>query len=187
MSFLCSKPPDGPISYSLKAKGSIITHSRVSSRPSWTHPLSYHTFSCLLPSAIVNSFPFLSCSCHRAFALTVSATWNALMLPSHASSPLSLQTPAQRLLHLRDASLTISYWLKPSLPFYFFKILFIFREGKGGGEKHKCMVASHAPPTEDLACNPGMCPDWESDWWPFGLQASAQSTEPHQPGLNGLV
>ena len=33
----------------------------------------------------------------------------------------------------------------------------------------------------DLAHNPGMCPDWESNCKPFGLQACAQSTEPHQP------
>ena len=38
-------------------------------------------------------------------------------------------------------------------------------------------------PTVDLACNPGMGPDWESNQGPFGSQASAQSTEPHQPGL----
>ena len=25
-----------------------------------------------------------------------------------------------------------------------------------------------------------MCPDWESNQWPFGSQASAQSTKPHQ-------
>ena len=31
--------------------------------------------------------------------------------------------------------------------------------------------------------SPGMCPDWESNQRPFGSQASAQSTEPHQPGL----
>ena len=24
------------------------------------------------------------------------------------------------------------------------------------------------PPTKDLACNPVMCPDWESNWQPFG-------------------
>ena len=41
--------------------------------------------------------------------------------------------------------------------------LFIFRErGRGKGEKHQCVVASPAPPTGDLAHNPGMCPDWES-------------------------
>ena len=66
--------------------------------------------------------------------------------------------------------------------------LFIFRErGKEGereAEKHQCVVASPAPPTEDLTCNPDMCPDWESNWRPIGLQVNAQSTEPHQPGLN---
>ena len=44
-----------------------------------------------------------------------------------------------------------------------------------------------APPTGDLACNPGMGPDWESDRRPFGWQASAQSTEPHQPGQKQWV
>ena len=39
------------------------------------------------------------------------------------------------------------------------------------------------PLTGDLACNPGMCPDWALNWRPFGLQARTQSTEPHQPGL----
>ena len=34
----------------------------------------------------------------------------------------------------------------------------------------------------DLACNLGMCPAWESIQRPFGSQASAQSTEPQQPG-----
>ena len=34
-----------------------------------------------------------------------------------------------------------------------------------------------------LACNPGMCPDWELDQQPFGSQAGTQSAEPHQPGL----
>ena len=38
-------------------------------------------------------------------------------------------------------------------------------------------------PAGELAWNPGMCPDWESHWPPFGSQASAQSTKPHQPGL----
>ena len=30
------------------------------------------------------------------------------------------------------------------------------REGEREGEKHQCVVASHVPPTGDLACNPGM-------------------------------
>ena len=45
------------------------------------------------------------------------------------------------------------------------------------------MVASRTPPTGDLACNPGLCPDWESNWQPFGSQAGPQPTEPHHPGL----
>ena len=64
--------------------------------------------------------------------------------------------------------------------FFFFKILFTFLE-RGEREKHR-LVASHTPPTRDLAYTPGMCPDWESNQQPFGSQASSQSTEPHQPG-----
>ena len=69
--------------------------------------------------------------------------------------------------------------------FYRFN-LFIFREGKGGRkrEKHQSVVAFHVPHTGDLACNPGMCPAWESNQQLFGSQVRAQSTEPHQPGLS---
>ena len=63
--------------------------------------------------------------------------------------------------------------------------LFIFRErGREGGreeEKHQCVVASQAH-YGNLACNPGVCPDWESNQRSFGSQASTQFTEPHQPG-----
>ena len=56
----------------------------------------------------------------------------------------------------------------------FFKDLFIFiervREGERKGEKHQCVVASHMAPTGDLARNPGMCPDWESNQRPIGSQ-----------------
>ena len=47
----------------------------------------------------------------------------------------------------------------------FKKIIFIYfcLEGKEEreGEKHQCVVASHTPPTGDLAHNPGMHPDLE--------------------------
>ena len=33
------------------------------------------------------------------------------------------------------------------------------------------------PPTGDLACNPGMFPDWELNQQPFGLQDNVQPTE----------
>ena len=69
---------------------------------------------------------------------------------------------------------------------FFLKILFIFifrgERKEKAREKHQCVVASHEPPTGDLAHNPGMCPDWESNQRPFGLQAGTQSTEPQQPG-----
>ena len=55
--------------------------------------------------------------------------------------------------------------------FFFLKIVFILRErGREGErernidmqEKHQ-LLASHTPQIRDLALNPGMCPDWESN------------------------
>ena len=64
--------------------------------------------------------------------------------------------------------------------------LFISRKRESGGEregeKHQCVVAYCMPPTGDLACDPGTCPDWESNRQPFGSQAGTQSTELHQLG-----
>ena len=59
------------------------------------------------------------------------------------------------------------------------KILLIYflekgREGEREGEKRQCVVVSSAPPTGDLARNPGMCPDWESNRRPFDSQAGTQ-------------
>ena len=55
----------------------------------------------------------------------------------------------------------------------FFKDFFIFRERgrevEREGEKHQCVVASNMPHTGDLAGNPGMCPESELKWPPFGL------------------
>ena len=61
--------------------------------------------------------------------------------------------------------------------------LFLDRGGGREREKHQCVVASHAPPTGDLAHNPGMCPDWELNQWPFSSQAGAQSTEHTSQGV----
>ena len=60
----------------------------------------------------------------------------------------------------------------------FFKKYFIYlfnfrergREGEREGEKLQCVVASYMAPTEDLARNPGMCPDWELNQQHFGSQ-----------------
>ena len=55
--------------------------------------------------------------------------------------------------------------------FFFYRFyLFIFRERRREGEKHQCVVASHTPPTGDLARNPSLCPDQESNQQPFGSQ-----------------
>ena len=50
-------------------------------------------------------------------------------------------------------------------------------EGKGERETSMCGCLS-CPPTGDLAHNPGMCPDWESNQGPLAPQAGTQSTEP---------
>ena len=74
---------------------------------------------------------------------------------------------------------------------FFFTFYFIFRgrekEGEREGEKHQCVIVSRMPLIEDLACNPGMYPDWELNRRPFGSWAGTQSTEPHQPGLLPLT
>ena len=76
-----------------------------------------------------------------------------------------------------------------SFLFFFLKILFIYfrqrgREREREEKKCQCLIASCVPPTgePELAHNPGTCPDWESNWHPFGSQARAQCTEPDQPG-----
>ena len=69
----------------------------------------------------------------------------------------------------------------------FFLIFYLFLEREEGREKEKARNINVWLP---LACPPlgswpttGMCPDWELNQRPFGSQASAQSTEPYQPGL----
>ena len=64
---------------------------------------------------------------------------------------------------------------------FFSFYLFIFRErgreGEREGEKQQCVVASHVAPTGALACNPGMCPDWELKRRPFSLQPTLSPLE----------
>ena len=64
--------------------------------------------------------------------------------------------------------------------------LFISRQKRREGEREERNISVWLPlthtPTGDVACNPGMCPDWESNQQLFGSQASTQSTEPHKPG-----
>ena len=111
--------------------------------------------------------------------------------------------PGQQASHLPDCKLNpLRYGSQagaqsephqPGLKIYFLKrfYLLIFRgRGREEGERERNIdmweihpwVASRTPPTGDLAGNLGMCPNWESNGWPFSSQAGTQSTEPHQPG-----
>ena len=89
-------------------------------------------------------------------------------------------------IHRYIKSLSCVFTLSTDVVFLL-KILFIYFRHRGSkgereGEKHQGVVASHTPPARDLACNPGMWPDWESNRQPFGSQGGTQSTEPPQPG-----
>ena len=68
-------------------------------------------------------------------------------------------------------------FLKNKLVFIFLKILFIYflERGEGKEKEQERNINVWLPPH--------MCPDWESNWRPFGLQAHAPSTEPYQSGL----
>ena len=64
--------------------------------------------------------------------------------------------------------------------------IYYFRERGRKGEREgniSVWLPLACPPTGNLDYNPGMCPDWELNQRPFGLQAGTQSTESHQPGL----
>ena len=70
--------------------------------------------------------------------------------------------------------------------FLLFPLICLFLERKGGEKRGRetsmcgCLLcASHWRP----CCNPGMCPDWELNQWPFGSQASTQSTGHTSQGL----
>ena len=74
--------------------------------------------------------------------------------------------------------------------FIYFDFIYLFletgREGKRGGEKHHCVVASHTPPTGDLACNPGMCPDGNQTGDPSILRLALNPLS-HSSQGQGLV
>ena len=65
-----------------------------------------------------------------------------------------------------STSLSLTTWARLFYFIIFQDFIYLFldrREGRWEGGKHQWVVACHAPPTGDLACNPGMCPDWESN------------------------
>ena len=83
--------------------------------------------------------------------------------------------------------------------FIFFKILFIYFVVRGKGrekvrkrnirnvlEVHQ-LVVSLSPPTGEPGPQPRRVPRQGLKRQPFGSQAGAQSTEPHQPGLVSIL
>ena len=67
-----------------------------------------------------------------------------------------------------------------------FYIIFDFREREREGERAQetsvkesdidGLPSVRAP--GNWTCNPGMCPNQQLNWWPFGSQEDAQLTEP---------
>ena len=84
--------------------------------------------------------------------------------------PFRVRTNSQVLVLQTCKRPAVFYFILFYLILFLRVYLFIFREGKGRKEreKHPCVVASRAPPTGDLTCNPGMYPDWESHRRPIG-------------------
>ena len=73
--------------------------------------------------------------------------------------------------------------------FFFFTdfiYLFIFsergREGEREGEKHQCVVASHTPPTGDLATTQACALPGNQTCHPLVLRLALNPLDPHQPG-----
>ena len=81
--------------------------------------------------------------------------------------------------------LFLSFFFRKAHSLFFFFKFYLFlekgREGERGRETSRCGCLSWTG-VGNLACNPGMYPNWESNQRPFGSQAGTQSTEPHQPG-----
>ena len=128
---------------------------------------------------------------------------NPFFLFYSSLAPLSsyLYNPSSTLLFARwGAAWFINCLMKPmrssDLLNWIFKDYYLFREtgreGEREGEKDQCVRETsigcllHAPKWGLGPHNPGTCPDQESNRRRFGSQASTQSIEPHQPGLNSV-
>ena len=72
-----------------------------------------------------------------------------------------------------------------SIRIFFQKILFIFRQRKGGREKKRermCGCLSRTPYWETWPATQACILHWELNQWPLDSHSSAQSTKPHQLG-----
>ena len=109
----------------------------------------------------MSSFLYISADWLVAHLVSELLFWP---IPHHFSELYLLQSSG--CLHLKHQLLIIisTRHISCLIPaFLFFRdFIYLFlevgREGERKGEKHQGVVASRAPPTRDLACNPGMCP-----------------------------
>ena len=122
--------------------------------------------------------------CIHLLIRTLAGTGGAEMKNHSPSHPLQLRSSCRwkntwsRLKGRRER--THTYHSSILLFFHkctnsFFRVLFIYLKGKGGRKRGRetsvCGCLSHGP-FGDLACNPGMCPAWESNQQPFSSRAA---------------
>ena len=108
--------------------------------------------------------------------------WTVLVI---SDQPMRLWLPGK----FPGPSLPWLFWPRGFSSFCFFKDFIHLSSDRGEGrekerERNINVWLPLMSPRGSGPHNPGVCPDQELNWWPFGLQTSAQSTEPHQLGLN---
>ena len=129
-------------------------------------------------------------SCTAPFSRTCCTVWLQSLCPK-------LQAHVDNCLHLGVLLIPPDFhspWAQVcSSPIFLFlfKILFLYLERGEGREKERerninVWLPLTWPPTGDLACNPDMCPDRESNWWPFGLQPELNPLSYASQGPNFL-
>ena len=115
----------------------------------------------------------VSLLCVKYFLYLVSSSINISIFHSKWLDTFSTDLVCKGL--FLDSQFCFIHWsscLLVSVLHCFLRFIFQREQERGErererGEKHSS-VASLMPPTGDLACNPGMCPDWELNLKPFG-------------------
>ena len=132
--------------------------------------LKVHIWSCMLSTFSI-----------RIFQIITIGILNSLIIPTSFSYPTVVLMIALSLLGFFFLKYACNYWnpdllgrtICAEMNMFFRLFIYLFSERGEGREKERetnnqCVVTSYAPPTGDLACNLGMCPYWELNWWPFG-------------------
>ena len=134
-------------------------------------------------------------SCWHAFcSISVCVVMDSGSYPCHRQSPIphtrSIAKPFISTCQGLQYNLCSE---KLILLFYFLKgFIYLYFETRERKEKERerninVWLPLARPQLGNLAHNPGMCPAWELNQWPFASQAGAQSTELQQPGHNQFL